>query len=131
MKGAQDFLALFKNKTIKNKYEKKFHWKEGAASLKRTEYRSSLSKLTRKLRIYFTNKNVRKKLKVLVAFLSNQNMGEQLGLLPCSFFLKVIWSKLWENHLTNKKINMQISFKLFLRGEPKSKHALIQKRSEN
>ena len=70
--------------------KKNFHWKEGAASLKRTEYRSSLSKLTRKLRIYFTNKNVRKKLKVLVAFLSNQNMGEQLGLLPCSFFLKVI-----------------------------------------
>ena len=34
----------------------------------------------------FTNKNVRKKLKVLVAFLSNQKIGGQLGLLPRSFF---------------------------------------------
>ena len=31
---------------------------------------------------------------------------------------------------TQKKINMQISFLLFMCGEPKSKHALIQKGSE-
>ena len=35
------------------------------------EYRSSLRKLILKLRIFFTKENVCKKLKVLVAFLSN------------------------------------------------------------
>ena len=30
----------------------------------------------------------------------------------------------------SQKINMQISFQLFMCGEPKSKHVLIQKRSE-
>ena len=38
------------------------------------EHRSLLRKLIRKLRISFTNENVRKKLKVVVAFLSNQNI---------------------------------------------------------
>ena len=41
-----------------------------------------------KLRISSTNKNIRKKLKVLVAFLSNQKIVGQLGLLPRSFFSK-------------------------------------------
>ena len=34
----------------------------------------------------FTNKNIRKKLKVLVAFFSNQKIGGQFGFLPRSFF---------------------------------------------
>ena len=42
----------------------------------------------------FTNKNVRKKIEVLAAFLSNQNIGGKLGLLPRSFFLKINRSKL-------------------------------------
>ena len=46
------------------------------------EYRSLLRKLIRNLHISFTNENVRKKLKVLVAFLSTQKIGRQLGLLP-------------------------------------------------
>ena len=58
--------------------------------IKTGEYRSSLWKLICKLRISFTNKNIHKKLKVLVAFLSNQKIGGQLGLLPRSFFLKII-----------------------------------------
>ena len=58
------------------------------------EYRSALRKLIRKLRILFTNENVRKKVKVLVAFLSNQKIGGQLGLLPRSFFLKIFRLKL-------------------------------------
>ena len=40
-----------------------------------------------------------KKLKVLVAFLSNQKIGGRLGFLPLSFFLKIFWLKLWESHL--------------------------------
>ena len=71
--------------------------------------KSSLRKLIYKLRISFTNKKIRKNLKVLVAFLINQKIGGQLGFLPRSFFLKIIRSKLWESHLA-KKINMQISF---------------------
>ena len=43
--------------------------------MKTYEYKSSLRNLIRKLRIYFTNENIRKKLKVLVAFLSNQKIG--------------------------------------------------------
>ena len=43
-------------------------------AIKTYEYRSSLRKLIRKLRIFFTNENVCKKLKVLVAFLSNQKL---------------------------------------------------------
>ena len=43
--------------------------------IKTCEYRSLLRKLIRKLRVLFTNKNVCKKLKVLVAFLSNQKIG--------------------------------------------------------
>ena len=43
-------------------------------AIKTYEYRSSLRKLIRKLRIFFTNKNVREKLKVLVTFLSNQKL---------------------------------------------------------
>ena len=42
--------------------------------IKEYEYRSSLRKLIRMLRI-FTTKNVRKKLKVLVDFLNNQKIG--------------------------------------------------------
>ena len=73
------------------------------------ESRSSLRKLIRKLRIFFTYENVRKKLKVIVAFLSNQKIGGQLGLLPRTFFLKIFRLKLWKSHLPSK-INMQISF---------------------
>ena len=63
-------------------------------AIKTYEYRSSLRKLIRKLRIFFTNENVRKKLKVIVAFLSNQKIGGQLGFLPRSFFLKIFRLKL-------------------------------------
>ena len=56
--------------------------------------KSSLRKLIHKLRISFTNKKIRKKFKVLVAFIINQNIGGQLGFLPRSFFLKIIRSKL-------------------------------------
>ena len=52
------------------------------------EYRSSLRMLIRKLCIFFTYKNVRKKLKVLVAFLSKQKNRRQLGLLTHWFFSK-------------------------------------------
>ena len=55
-------------------------------AIKTYEYRSSLRKLIRKLRIFFTYENIRKKLKVIVAFLSNQKIGGQLGLLSRSFF---------------------------------------------
>ena len=41
-------------------------------AIKTYERRSSLRKSVRKLRIFFSNENVRKKLKVLVAFLNNQ-----------------------------------------------------------
>ena len=44
--------------------------------IKTYDNRSSLRKLIRKLRIFFTNGNVRGKLKVLVAFLSNQKSEE-------------------------------------------------------
>ena len=54
------------------------------------EYKSSLRKLIYKLRKSFTNKNIRKELKVLVAFLINQKIGGQIGFLPRSFFLKTI-----------------------------------------
>ena len=53
--------------------------------MKTYEYRSLLRKLIRKLHISFTNENVRKKLKVLVAFLSTQKIGGQLRLLPLLF----------------------------------------------
>ena len=56
--------------------------------------------------MFFTNEKVCKKLKVLVAFLSNQKIGGQLGLLHRSFFLKIfktmIRLKLWESHLAKK-----------------------------
>ena len=38
--------------------------------------------------ISFTNENIRKKLKVLVALLSTQKIGGQLGPLPPHFFSK-------------------------------------------
>ena len=47
-------------------------WTPLICVIKTWEYRSSLRKLIYRLRIYFINKNIRKKLKVLVAFLSNQ-----------------------------------------------------------
>ena len=78
-------------------------------AIKTYENGSLLRKLIRKLRIFFINENVRKKLKVLVAFLSNQKIGGQLGLLSRSFFLKIFQLKLWESHLA-KKTNIQISF---------------------
>ena len=55
-------------------------------AIKTYEYRSSLRKLIRKLRIFFTYENVCKKLKVLIAFLINQKIRGQLDLLPRSFF---------------------------------------------
>ena len=78
-------------------------------AIKAYEYRSSLRKLICKLHLFFTNENVRKKLKVLVAFLSNQKIGGQLDLFSHPFFIKIVRSKLWESHLA-EKINMQISF---------------------
>ena len=71
--------------------------------IKTWEYKSSLRKLIYKLRKSFTNKKIRKKLKVLVAFLINQKIGGQLGFVPRSFFLKIIRSKLWESHWAKKK----------------------------
>ena len=70
---------------------------------KNMRIKNSLRKLIYKLRISFTNKKIRKKLKALVAFLINQNIGGQLGFLPAFFFLKIIRSKLWESHLAKKK----------------------------
>ena len=49
------------------------------------EYRSSLRKLICKLCIFFTNKNVRSKLKILVAFLSNRRIEGQLDLVSHPF----------------------------------------------
>ena len=80
--------------------------------------------------ISFTNKKIRKKFKVLVAFLINQKIGGQLGFLSRSFFYQNHSIKIMRKPFSQKKKNMQISFYLFLCGEPKSKHALIQKRSE-
>ena len=58
--------------------------------IKTYEYRSSLHKPTCKLRISFTNKNVLKKLKVLVAFLNSQKLeGNQASSLS-PFFLKIV-----------------------------------------
>ena len=62
------------------------------------------------LRIFFTNKKIREKLKFIVAFLCNRKIAWQLGLLPHPVFLKIVWSKLRESHLDKKAINMQISF---------------------
>ena len=53
-----------------------------------------LRKLIYKLRIYFTNKKIPKKLKALVAFLFNQKIGGQLGFLSALFFSKPFDSKL-------------------------------------
>ena len=55
---------------------------------KNMRIKNSLRKLIYKLRISFTNKKIRKKLKVLVAFLINQKIGGQLGFLPAIFFSK-------------------------------------------
>ena len=49
--------------------------------IKAYEYRSSFRKLIRKLCTFFTNENVCKKIKVVDAFLSNQKIGGQLGIL--------------------------------------------------
>ena len=48
--------------------------------------KNTLRKLIYELRISFTNKKFRKKLKVLVAFLINQKTGGHLGFLPALFF---------------------------------------------
>ena len=55
---------------------------------KNMRIKNSLRKLIYKLRISITNKKIRKKLKVLVAFLINQKIGRQLGFLPALFFSK-------------------------------------------
>ena len=62
--------------------------------------------------ISFTNKKIRKKLKVLVAFLINQKIGGQLGFLPCSFFYQNDSFKIMRKPFSQKKnkTNMQISF---------------------
>ena len=62
--------------------------------------------------ISFTNKKIRKKLKVLGAFLINQKIGGQLGFLPRSFFYQNHSMKIMRKPFSRKKIklNMQISF---------------------
>ena len=67
-------------------------------------YRSLLHKLICKLRISFTNKNIRKELKVLVSFISNQKPGGQLGLLPRSFFSQNRSIKTMRKPFSQKKI---------------------------
>ena len=57
-------------------------------AIKTYEYISSLRKLIRKLRLFFTHQNVRKKIiKSSSCLLSNQKIG---GRLPLSFFLKIL-----------------------------------------
>ena len=51
-----------------------------------------------------------KQLKVLVAFLSNQKIGGQLGFPPLSFFSQNLPIKTMGKLFSQKKINMQISF---------------------
>ena len=53
--------------------------------IKTWEYKSSLRKLIYKLRISFANKNIRIKLEILFAFLSNKKIGGQLSFLRRSF----------------------------------------------
>ena len=55
---------------------------------KNMRIKNSLRKLIYKLRISFTNKKIRKKIKVLVPFLINQKIGGQLGFLAALFFSK-------------------------------------------
>ena len=55
---------------------------------KNMRIKNCLRKLVYQLRISFTNKKIRKKLKVLVVFFINQKIGGQLGFLPRSFFSK-------------------------------------------
>ena len=77
---------------------------------------------------YYQKRSYIKKKKKSSCHFEQPKIGGQLGLLPHPlFFIKIVRSKLWESHLEKK---MQISFYLFMRGEPKLKHALIQKRSE-
>ena len=71
--------------------------------------KNSLRKLVYKLRISFTNKKIRKKLKDLVAFFINQKIGGQLGFLPCSFFSQNHSIKIMRKPFSKKK-NMRISF---------------------
>ena len=91
---------------------------------KKFKYRSSLRKLIRKLRIFFTNENVCKKSKALVAFLSNQKIGGQLGLLPHSFFSQNLPINL-------QLINMQILFDYLCAESQDQNIALIPKTSRN
>ena len=93
-------------------------------AIKTYEYRSSLRKLIRKLRLFFTNENVRKKkLKVLVAFLSDQNW-RATRLPPSLLFSQNLPIKTMRKPFSQKKINMQISFYLFaLRAPPKPPRA--------
>ena len=56
---------------------------------KNMRIKNSVRKLVYKLCISFTNKKIRKKFKVLVAFFVNQKIGGQLGFLPPSFFSKL------------------------------------------
>ena len=55
---------------------------------KNMRIKNSLRKLVYKLRVSFTNKKIRKKLKVLVPSFINQKIEGQLGFLPRSFFPK-------------------------------------------
>ena len=65
--------------------------------------------------MFFININVRKKLKVLVAFLSNQKIEGQLSLLPHSFFLKIVRSKLRKSHLAKQKKNANFVLSIHVR----------------
>jgi len=57
----------------------------------------------------FTNKNVRKKLKVPVAFLISEKLEGNWASSSTPFFLKIGWSKLRESDLATQK-NIQILF---------------------
>ena len=64
------------------------------------------------LRISFTNKNIRKKLILLVDFLINQKIGGQLGLLPHSFFSQNHSIKTMKKSFSQK--NKYANFVLFI-----------------
>ena len=90
------------------------------------EYRSSLRRLIRKLRIFFTNENVRKKLKVLVPFLSNQKAGGQLGLLSRSFSSQNLWIKTMRKPFSQKKLICKFLFN-YLRAESQNQNMHLLK----
>ena len=79
-------------------------------AIKTYEYRSSLRKLIRKLRIFLTYENVRKSLKVIVAFISNQKIGGQLGLLPRCFFSQNLPIKTMKKPFSQKQLIYKFRF---------------------